>query len=100
MRGVEAVKKLIALALLLTLLASPAYALNDKVGHGIVGAGLAMMGTPDEGLRLAIYVSVAKEVMDYTNDEGTAEWADVGAGIGGAVVVYFIRQATGWSFEW
>lgn len=88
--------KLIAIVLILAL-ATPACALNDKAGHALVGAGIATVGTPEQGFWLSVGVSGAKELWDSTG-RGTPEWADFGAGVGGALLVYLIRKQTGW--EW
>ena len=99
MRGVEAVKKLIALALLLTLLASPAWSLNDKAGHAFAGASIAWFGTPQEGVQPALLMGLVKEISDSTNG-GTVEVEDVLATVGGGLVVYFLRTQLGWELRW
>jgi hypothetical protein len=91
--------KLVAVLLILVM-ASPAFAINDKAGHFIVGGALGMLGTtPENGFWLSVGVSAIKESVDACG-YGTPEWEDFGAGVAGAFLVFLLRQSVGNSIEW
>ncbi len=86
--------------LLILVMTSPAFAINDKAGHFIAGAGIGMLGTtPENGFWLSVGVSAIKEGVDACG-YGTQEWEDFGAGVAGALLVFLLRQSVGDSIEW
>ena len=82
--------KFIAVLLILAL-CTPALAMNDKVGHFAVGAGLGWVGTTAEnGFWASVTVSALKEAFDACGN-GTPEVEDFLAGALGALLTYLIR---------
>ena len=84
-------KKLVIAILLICMFSSPAWTLDDKAGHALAGAGIA--------LQTALLMGVVKEISDSTNG-GTVEAMDVVATFGGGLVVYFLRTQLGWELAW
>lgn len=60
-------KRLVVAIVLVCMLASPAWTMNDKVGHAFAGASIAWFGTPEQGLQTALLMGVVKEISDSTN---------------------------------
>ena len=82
--------KIVAVVLILAL-CTPAFAMNDKVGHFAVGSAIGWVGTTAEnGFWTSVTVSALKEAFDATG-HGTPEWADFGAGVLGALLTCLIR---------
>ena len=82
--------KFIAVLLILAL-CTPAFAMNDKVGHFAVGAGLGWVGTtPENGFWTSVTVSALKEAFDACGN-GMPEVEDFLAGALGALLTYLIR---------
>ena len=82
--------KIVAVVLILAL-CTPAFAMNDKVGHFAVGSAIGWVGTtPENGFWTSVTVSALKEAFDACGN-GTPEVEDFLAGALGALLTYLIR---------